>query len=631
MFFYINYDIITIGDSMKKINLNKKSIIVILIAITIVIAIVTTVILFTKKEKNIEIVELNYINVLSKDDESTAAKLIKENIVRITNQIDDTTNIIGTGFFIKEGYLITNSHIVDIEGNITIEYVDGSTSDAYLYANSIDYDVAILKVPSIKVKALQLGLSNKKEVTNEVLAAGYIYNFKGEASVSKGIISAKRNYNGISYIQSDLAIDTGSSGGPLFDAKGYVIGINTFVTENRTFSLSLSSESVSMIIDALLENPEIEYLEDNRPSNNINSILVEVGYTENEALELYNDKEKITKSKRYKNNKKEPEVNESKNKENTVNNTTPKKIYYCDPEYNLVGKKCVRQTTYPATNDYGKCKEGYVQEGQDCTKKTIVAAKAIYPCDGVLTESNTCIDKVLEVSGESKQERWGSCPTGKTCYDLGPDRATNTTNKKFVSELVCPNKATKLSGNINYIWNGEELTKENIKRWNSVAPGADIAYDPDGTVYYTDTSNVLYMCAKEYDNETGVYTLYTYDDLKNTACPNGGTFKANTKNQGFYCLLSTSIHMYAWDPVCHDSAYSWIKDGNTYYCGRYIDWEHYVYPNYTCEEGNSISEKECEITDYYRLEDNYVCNENDIQNWNICITNEIVDAKIRTQ
>lgn len=614
---------------MKKISLNKKNIIIISIIVILIISTIVTFVFLKNKEKNIEVVELNYIDALSKDDEATAAKIIKENIVRITNQIDEDTNIIGTGFFTKEGYLVTNSHIVDIEGTISIEYANGDTSDAYLYANSIDYDIAILKVPSIKVKALPLGLSSNKEVTNEVLAAGYIYNFKGEASVSKGIISAKRNHNAITYIQSDLSIDTGSSGGPLFDAKGYVIGINTFVTENRTFALSLSSESLTMIINALIDSQEIEYLTDTRPSNTINSILVEVGYTEDNDLELFNDKEKIKKSKRYKNKNQNNHNKENSNKEHQNNNHSPKKIYYCDPEYNLVGKKCVKQTTYPAINDYGKCKEGYIQQGQDCTKTTIIDAKANYDCNGTLTENNTCIEKVLEVSGESYQQRWGSCPAGKTCYDLGPDRATNTVYKKFVSELVCPSKAIKLSSNVNYVWNGEELTQSNIKHWSSSEPGAYIAHDPDGTVYYVDTSSVLSMCAKSYDQEKGVYTLYTYDDLKDIACKNGGTFKANTNNQGFYCLLSTSIHMYAWDPVCHDSAYSWIKDGNTYYCGRYNDWEHKVDPYYTCEEGSQITEKKCQIQDNYRLPDNYKCNDNDTLNNNMCLKTEMIDAKIK--
>ena len=572
-----------------------------------------------------DVSKLPSIAILEKGDEAEAAKLIKRNIVKITNQIDDKTKIVGTGFFIKEGYLLTNSHIVDILGDITIEYHDGTKQNAYLYSNSIKYDLALLKVENIKANALTFSSSESMDITNDVLGAGFIYNFAGEASVSKGILSARRSSDVLTYLQSDISIDSGASGGPLFNSHAGIIGINTFVTENRTFTLSLSSESVELLIQILLDDPNTEYLTTNRPSNAINSILVEVGYTDNKELELYND------SKLIKVSSKEHEDELEKYKENNYDNNKAQEgpKYYCEDGYSLFDKKCFKRTTYNANIRYDECKSGYTKiDDSHCKKTYTEKAKASYYCSGILTENNTCIEKVLQVSGESKSERWGSCPSGKTCYDLGNDRATNTTNKKFVGELICPSGSIKISSTVNYIWNGEELTKSNIKTWNSKEPGAHIAHDPDGTVYYEDTNSVLTMCAKSYDAKNNVYTLYTYDDLKNSACINGGTFKANSNNQGFYCLLSTSIHMYAWDPVCTDSAFSWIKANDTYYCGRYVDEEHKVDPVYNCEKGSmQYDGKTCLIEESYTLSPSYSCNDNDNLQGTLCIKNEIIDAK----
>ena len=607
--------------------MRKKSVII-LILITLVFTIVGC---GTKnnniKNDDFEVSKLASIQILEKSNEAEAAKIIKNNIVRITNQVNDTTKIVGTGFFIKEGYLLTNSHIVDIAGDITIEYNDGTKQNAFLYSNSIEYDIALLKVEDIKVKALPFVSSETMDITNDVLGAGFIYNFAGEASVSKGILSARRNTEILNYLQSDLSIDSGASGGPLFNSQAGVIGVNTFVTENRTFTLTLSSESTQLIIDILLDEPNAEYLTTERPGNAINSILVEIGYTSDESLELYNDSELIRI------NNEENKGGKEEHKGNNSDNNTSKVEYeyYCEDGYSLLHKKCIKQSIYDAKVNYGECKSNYTKfNSYQCKKTYVEDAKATYYCTGTLTADNTCIEKVLEVSGESKQERWGSCPKGKTCYDLGNDRATNTTNKKFVSELVCPSGSTKITTNIKFVWNGEEITQDNIKTWNTRAPGAQIAYDPDGTVYYSDVDSVLSMCAKEYDNENHVYILYTYEELKNIACKNGGTFKANTNNQGFYCLISTSIHRYAWDPVCHDSAYSWIQSGNTYYCGRYIDQEYTVAPNYNCENGAMQADgKTCLVEEIYDLSPSYTCDNGDTLQGMMCVKNEIIAAQKR--
>ena len=597
-------------SKIKSIFGNKYIIIIGTILILSIIAI-SVFLLIKGNDRNvddIEISNLTYVSPLKESDEAKAAKLIKENIVKITNKVNDQKSIIGTGFFIQEGYLITNSHIVDVMGDVTIEYYDGSTSQAHLYANSIENDIAVLKVENVPIKSLVFGSSNELEVTNNVLAAGFIYNFAGEATVSKGILSARRNHNNFVYLQSDLAIDTGSSGGPLFNAKAEVIGINTYVTENRTFSLTISSESASMIIDTLIKYPTIEYLTDKRPSNSINKILVEVGYTTDEKLDLYNDYKLIIENKK---DKKE-ELKEVSKKENVSTSNSKQETYYCDEiGYSLIGKTCVKTVSYDASLKEQYCKDGYTKKGEQCIKTYVVDAKVIYPCDnGRLTEDNKCAVETIQTRGfNTYNDRWGSCPSGKECYDLGTNHHTNTAYNKFVTTMVCPNNDILINSEAKIIWSNEEYIDSNFKTWRSSTPGAVMKKDSDGLTYFEDTSNILALCAKDYDKKNGVYTVYTYDELKDIACPNGGTLTANTNNQGFYCLYSTSIKRYAWDVTCLDTSDSVIleNDGGIY-CGQYIEVLYDVAPYYECEKGEVRGDvTKCHVEETYNLPIEYYC------------------------
>ncbi len=185
---------------------NKKHMILLISGIILITAIAAILVLFfvLRKEKTTEVDNLNKLTKLSSPDFSDAADLVKNNIVRIVNTIDNK-QIVGTGFFHESGFLITNSHVVDIKGNITVEFADGSTETATLISNDINSDIAILQVKNGKMLAMNFGDTLKFKVTDEVLALGYAYNFDGEASVSKGILSARRSAGGIEFLQLDIS------------------------------------------------------------------------------------------------------------------------------------------------------------------------------------------------------------------------------------------------------------------------------------------------------------------------------------------------------------------------------------------------------------------------------------------
>ena len=274
---------------MKK----KKIIFISLMAVVMLAAIATTIILLTSKDnKKIIVSGLEKIEVLSSEDSAKATELIKRNIVKVTNKIDEETKIIGTGFFHESGYLVTNSHIVDIEGTIIVEYYNGETKEAVLFSNDVTSDIALLSVESPQILAMNFGNTLSLNVTDEVYAVGYAYALEGEASVSKGILSARRSAGGIEFLQSDLSLNTGNSGGPLINAKGELLGINTYATDNASIAMSISSESLEGLINKLIEEEIANYLEEERESNALSVVLKEIGH---EVSDVYGEQDIIDK------------------------------------------------------------------------------------------------------------------------------------------------------------------------------------------------------------------------------------------------------------------------------------------------------------------------------------------------
>lgn len=549
-------------DNKKMEKKNSKKIIT-LSAITIaviILAIVTYFLFFKEKNINdIEIYELTTIEIFKEADEAKAAKAVKENIVRVINTIDEKTEIIGTGFFTKDGYLITNSHVVDIMGEINIQYANNEKSKAYLYSNSIEHDIALLKVENVNARALSLGTSKDMEATNTVLAAGYIYNFAGEATVSKGILSARREVDGLTYLQTDLALDTGSSGGPLFNDKAEIVGLNTFVTENRTFALSISVETLNLITSVLLDEPTVQYLTEKRPPNPINKILVEVNYTDNKELCLYNDTEIVEKSKEeYQ--KEYNEIEEDKN----VSSDTNEGTYYCEKGYILIGKKCIKKQYYDSERILDDCPSGYdLQDNETCIKKYKMPYKIEYICSAnskdndkyKLTSDNKCeYEGYFQDGSKYFDSRLGSCPAGKTCYEYAADFGD------FYDKPYCEQYAP-YGGT--FIWEGEELNEQNYKRfrigiYNFVHTKL---IDEDGITYYenisvTDSRAPYEACVEKKltdSNSKTIYVLKKPDNIKSTACPEGTTLKAFNNEEGFAgyaCLLNIKPSLFYWNVRC---------------------------------------------------------------------------------
>lgn len=140
---------------------------------------------------------------------------------------------LGSGFVIdKEGYILTNNHVVEKASSIKVKLSDGKEYDAKVIGKDAKTDIALIKITaknSLPVAAL--GDSDKLEVGDWVMAAGNPYGL--DHTVTVGIVSAKGRVIGQGpyddFIQTDASINPGNSGGPLFNMQGEVVGINTAI------------------------------------------------------------------------------------------------------------------------------------------------------------------------------------------------------------------------------------------------------------------------------------------------------------------------------------------------------------------------------------------------------------------
>ena len=149
----------------------------------------------------------------------------------------------GSGVIIsKDGYIITNRHVINDAKEIEVVLNDKRTYSAKILGEDPNSDLALLKIEENKLPFLKFDNSNNLRVGEWVLAVGNPYNLN--STVTAGIISAKSrkinilNDGGIeSFIQTDAAINSGNSGGALINTNGNLIGINTAI-QSKTGSFS---------------------------------------------------------------------------------------------------------------------------------------------------------------------------------------------------------------------------------------------------------------------------------------------------------------------------------------------------------------------------------------------------------
>ncbi|MFC1741163.1 trypsin-like peptidase domain-containing protein [Nanoarchaeota archaeon] len=181
-------------------------------------------------------------------------------VVNIGSKGSGYFNNAGSGVFINDkGYIVTNWHVIDELNKITVRTSEGTEYLASVVGKDEDHDVAVLKIPATKeFEYLDWANSDDAFVGQHVIAIGNPVGF--ESTVTEGIISnRKRLITGelnIYYIQTDVAINAGNSGGPLIDKEGDVIGIATLKYAKAGFeglSFALRSNDVRRIVMEILQ------------------------------------------------------------------------------------------------------------------------------------------------------------------------------------------------------------------------------------------------------------------------------------------------------------------------------------------------------------------------------------------
>ncbi len=157
----------------------------------------------------------------------------------------------------KDGYILTNNHVVDDADEVKVSLQDGRVFTAKVIGKDPKSDVAVVKIDAHDLPAITFADSDKCEVGDLVLAIGNPFGI--DQSVTRGIVSAKdRSAMDLDYqdfIQTDAAINPGNSGGALVDADGRLIGINTAI-----YSRSGGNQGVGFAIPTSLARGVMESL-----------------------------------------------------------------------------------------------------------------------------------------------------------------------------------------------------------------------------------------------------------------------------------------------------------------------------------------------------------------------------------
>jgi serine protease Do len=177
-------------------------------------------------------------------------------------QRDYKQRSLGSGFIIdKEGYIVTNNHVIEDADQIKVKLYDDKEFDAELVGRDSKTDLALIKIEGAKnLKPLEMGNSDTIDVGTWVVAIGSPFGL--EQTVTAGIVSAKGRIIGSGpyddFIQTDASINPGNSGGPLLNLEGEVMGINTaIVASGQGIGFAIPVNLAKGIVAQLKEGGEV--------------------------------------------------------------------------------------------------------------------------------------------------------------------------------------------------------------------------------------------------------------------------------------------------------------------------------------------------------------------------------------
>jgi putative serine protease PepD len=177
----------------------------------------------------------------------------------------------GSGFVIdEEGHIVTNHHVVEGADSVRVRFSDGSEAQATVVGSDPSTDIAVLELENVDrdLQPLELGSAESLQIGDPVIAIGSPFGLEG--TVTAGIVSgldrsirAPDGFTIDGVIQTDAALNSGNSGGPLLDGDGRVVGVNAQIESgnggNVGIGYAVPIETAREVVDQLLESGEVEH------------------------------------------------------------------------------------------------------------------------------------------------------------------------------------------------------------------------------------------------------------------------------------------------------------------------------------------------------------------------------------
>jgi len=172
----------------------------------------------------------------------------------------------GSGFIVSpDGIIMTNAHVVQDAKDVTVKLTDRREFKAKVLGSDPKTDIAVLKVDAKDLPVVKFGSDDKLSVGEWVLAIGSPFGF--ENTVTAGVVSAKGRSlpddSAVPFIQTDVAVNPGNSGGPLFNTRGEVVGINSQIYSRtggyQGVSFAIPIDLATKIKDKIVAHGKVEH------------------------------------------------------------------------------------------------------------------------------------------------------------------------------------------------------------------------------------------------------------------------------------------------------------------------------------------------------------------------------------
>lgn len=177
---------------------------------------------------------------------------------------------LGSGFAVGKNYIITNAHVIDDVENVKVESYNGEIQDGTIVSIDNALDIAVIGISGVSFVPLEIADLQKISVGDNVYAIGAPNSLA--YTLTKGIVSSKdRVAGGQKYIQTDAAINSGNSGGPLLNDDGAVVGVNSYkLSHSEGIGLAIPISTVVSFLENKKINVNDNYTEsknDNQPES----------------------------------------------------------------------------------------------------------------------------------------------------------------------------------------------------------------------------------------------------------------------------------------------------------------------------------------------------------------------------